>query len=96
MSGGYYNYLYCRIDSLIDREYDLEEMANDLADLGYAYDAALATGKLISKIRQFKKDIIKNSESLSEVWKAMEYWRSGDWGEDSLKEALDKYREGKE
>ena len=92
MSGGSFNYLYCKsIDKLLWTE-DLKRMADALAELGYAQDAAKATHQVILSIRRAQAEIEAGVEALSGVWKAVEWWVSCDWGEDSVKEALAEYR----
>jgi hypothetical protein len=97
MSGGSFNYLYQSVysgwDAIIQQEGDISDMAQDLAGLGYAEDAARETEELLLIIRQAKVRIETRAERLREVWKAVEWWRSCDWGENDVKEALAKYRE---
>lgn len=96
MSGGSYNYLYCKDpDQIIDEQAELERMSSRLAGLGYAVDAARETEELILIIRQFKNRVGTRIDRLSPVWKAIEWWDSADWGEEEVKAALAKYREGK-
>lgn len=93
MSGGSYSYLYCKsFDQLVDDDCELEEMANRLAGLGYAEDAARETKDMLLLIRRTKKEFEDKMLRLADVWQAIEWWDSGDWGEDQAKEALAKYR----
>lgn len=92
MSGGSYNNLYIKdIQDLIHNQ-DLEDMANRLAHLGYAEDAARETMDLLMTIRAFyvRAEVIKMR--LSEVWRAVEWYDSRDAAEDVVKLALAKYR----
>jgi hypothetical protein len=94
VSGGSYNYL-CWTDDLpelLDRAGNLDEMSKRLAGLGYAADAARETEELLLLLRQFHNRAMARVERLSGVWKAVEWWDSGDWGEGRLREALAKYR----
>lgn len=94
MSGGSYNYL-CRksIDEiLVGGRADLQEMADRLAKLGYADDAARETQNLMQDIRAFLNRTESAAERLSEVWKNVEWWDSGDRSEDAVKHALASYR----
>lgn len=96
MSGGSYDYLYCKeIDSLVGYDAVLQEMADDLASLGYAADAAQETQRLLEDIRAFRNRAETKLSRLSDVWKAKEWWRSCDSGEDEFKAALENYREDK-
>lgn len=95
MSGGSFNYL-CHsfdLDDLIDKRGDLEAMSEALAALGYAQDAARETEELLVMLRQWEVRATVRVERLREVWKAMEWWRSCDYGEDEFQEALTAYRD---
>lgn len=94
MSGGSYNYLgaVC-VDDLAERlakEADLRDMADRLAELGYAKDAALETEELLLMLRQWKVRAEARVRRLSAVWHAVEC--SCDWSEDKVREALAAYR----
>lgn len=94
MSGGSHNYIcHCEAQELIGREEDLREMSDDLAALGYCKDAAAETEEILILVRQFENRINTRLERLSPVWRALEWWHSGDIGEDSFKEAIEKFRE---
>lgn len=93
MSGGSFDYL-CHKDvpELMGRLDAIQEMADALAFLGYAEDAAKETQELIQTLKQMNIRLEVMKDRLSGVWKAMEWWRSGDWGEDQFKESLQLYR----
>jgi hypothetical protein len=96
MSGGSYNYLcYCDgLSELLDGHMsDLRSMADDLAALGYAEDAAAETEELICMVNQASVRIETRIKRLRAIWKAREWWVSCDSSEDDFKEALAKYRE---
>mgnify|MGYP001613957360 CR=1 FL=1 len=96
MSGGSYEYLFTKdIDELMSGHSDtlIESMSNRLAGLGYANDAASETEELLLIIRQVKNRLYARQKRLSNVWFAIEWWDSCDSDEDSVKEALLKYRE---
>lgn len=97
MSGGSYNYLAttCRDDlgELLTRRADLQRMADRLAGLGYAKDAALETESLILVLRQIEIRVEARVARLADVWRAVEWWDSGDYGEDAVRGALAEYRE---
>lgn len=93
MSGGSYNYLcYAGAEELMSKTSDMQEMADRLAGLGYAQDAANETQHLLLTVREYENRIQAMKERLEGVWKAVEWWDSCDSSEDSLKDALDKYR----
>lgn len=94
MSGGSYNYLFrCTdLDELACRQFDLRDMADRLAGLGYAQDAAAETEELLLLLRQWQVRLEVRIRRLEGVWKAVEWWDSCDSGEDGLKQALAKYR----
>lgn len=94
MSGGSFNYL-CHTWDLADineKRGDLEAMASELAGLGYAQDAARETEELLVMLRQWEVRATVRIERLREVWKAVEWWRSCDYSEDQVREALAEYR----
>lgn len=94
MSGGSYNYL-CHtwdLDDLLKHEGDLEDMSARLAGLGYATDAARETEELLLLLRVWKNRASARLGRLRDVWKAVEWWDSSDWGEDSVRKALTAYR----
>jgi hypothetical protein len=92
MSGGSYEYLFAKdIDDLLHNP-ELRNMADRLAGLGYARDAAAETEELILLLRQFQVRVEVRVKRLADVWKAVEWWDSRDSGEDAVKEALKKYR----
>lgn len=93
MSGGSYDYL-CHSEprELFGRLGTIETMASDLAELGYAQDAAKETEELLLLLRQIEMRLEVRFYRLQPIWKAMEWWRSCDWGEDDVKAALAEYR----
>lgn len=93
MSGGSYDYLYCKdIGDLVNSEKMLQTMADDLAFLGYAKDAAKETEEFLLTMRQFINRLETMRERLEPIWYAKEWWASGDQDENYFKEALKKYR----
>lgn len=88
MSGGSFNYL-CDATTLEE----LARKTDDLTDMGralfeYAPDHP-ATARTVSLVRLITQVTVE--ESLSDVWRAMEWWKSCDWSEGDLKEALAEY-----
>jgi len=95
MSGGSYNYLASMYDDLADllgKETDLQDMADRLAGLGWAEDAARETEELLVMLRQWKIRAEVRVRRLFDVWHAVEWWDSGDWSEERVREVLAKYR----
>jgi hypothetical protein len=96
MSGGSYNYLgvICidDLEELLGKESELREMADRLAGLGYAEDAARETEELLVLLRQWRIRAEVRVKRLGDVWHAVEWWDSNDYSEDRVKEALAKYR----
>jgi hypothetical protein len=94
MSGGSYNYLYCKGASyLLDNVGYLEEMGEVLLKEGYE-DVALDMFRLVEYIKSAKIRIDVLSTQLSDVMKAVEWYESCDIGKNSLKESIEKYRRG--
>ncbi|WP_435209584.1 hypothetical protein [Streptomyces sp. bgisy034] len=94
MSGGSYNWLYeiGDLEDLQNRQYDLKAMADRLAALGYAQDAAAETEELLVLLRQWQNRLSVRVSRLEDLWKAVEYWDSADRTEDGVHTALAKYR----
>jgi hypothetical protein len=94
VSGGSYNYL-CHgfdLEDVINKRCDLRAMADRLAGLGYAEDAAKETEELLVLLNQWCVRAEVRMKRLADVWKAVEWWDSSDWGEDEVREALAAYR----
>lgn len=93
MSGGSFNYL-CYKDEvdLFASEQELERMADALAMLGYADDAAKETLWLLHHIRQQRVRLNVIISRLNGVWHDMEWWTDCDIGEDAFKKTLEEYR----
>ena len=93
MSGGSFNYLcFKSAEDLFGDQEELEHMVDVLATLGYAQDAAEASARLLNEVRKAEVRINTLLEDLSPVWRAVEWWHSGDTSEDGFKRALDKWR----
>lgn len=97
MSGGSYNYLCGAqdLEDLLNKQRDLEEMANRLETLSEVeFPGAGAAGKmtreLLVKIELWKSNAAITAGLLSDVWKSIEWWDSCDWGPDAVREALQK------
>jgi hypothetical protein len=88
VSGGSYNYLCFHTDNLTEYSGDLDEMVERLNGLPWAADAAAAT----RRVQELLDEAEKAAEALSDVWRAVEWWDSCDWGEDQVREELDEWR----
>lgn len=92
MSGGSLNYLcYKGPDELFNY---IEEMeAVELVLLGHgAQDIARDVRRLIEYVKSAEIRIAVLAENLRGVFKAVEWYSSGDYGKDSLLDQLEKYR----
>lgn len=98
MSGGSYDYIcYSDSEDLVNKQEQIQRMADRLAELGYAPDAAKETENLLLTIRAFHNRLTTMHDRLADIFKAVEWWDSCDSGEEGVKKALAKYREeGKE
>ena len=93
MSGGSYEYLcFKEADDLMNAQRTIQAMADRLAGLGYAEDAALETTDLLLVIRQATVAIEARKRRLERVWRAVEWWDSCDSSEEDVKLALADYR----
>lgn len=97
MSGGSWNYLYTKeINDLMQYSNieTLEEMADYLNQNGYE-DVAKDTRRLVEYIKSAKIRVGTLFEILGPVFKAVEWYCSGDWGKDRVGRAIEEYRNGK-
>lgn len=96
MSGGSYDYLYCKDASELFNEVgNLELMCNFLVINNY-HDVALDMRRLIEYIKTSENRITVLSEQLRDVMKAVEYYESCDYGRDDLERYIENYRKGGE
>lgn len=94
MSGGSWNYLFCKdIDELMNGSSTelLQDMADRLNSAGFE-DVAKDTQRLVEYIKSARIRIETLFETLSPVFKAVEWFDSGDWGEETLNNEVLKYR----
>jgi hypothetical protein len=94
MSGGSWNYLYCKdIDELMNGSSTelLQDMVDRLNSAGFK-DVAKDTQRLVEYIKSASIRIETLFETLSPVFKAVEWFDSGDWGEETLNNEVLKYR----
>lgn len=93
MSGGSFNYLFTKSpEDLIRAETTIRAMADALDELGYAEDAAAETRRVLMLVAAYRRAMIRKLRRLEGVWQAVEYYRSGDWTEQEVLEALEAYR----
>lgn len=94
MSGGSWNYLYLKeIDDLMNGSSTelLQDMVDRLNSAGFK-DVAKDTQRLVEYIKLASIRIETLFETLSPVFKAVEWFDSGDWGEETLNNEILKYR----
>jgi hypothetical protein len=95
VSGGSYGYLYSK-DAGDLMSYachsELQAMAERIAGLGYAEDAAKDAFDLIAMLTTQRVRIDAAIDRLSDVFRAVEWWDSSDWSENAVRSALAKYR----
>lgn len=97
MSGGSYSYLFVKsAEEILDCEETLQQMADRLAGLGYAPDAARETYEALLVIRQYRAHMSAIIRRMSEVWQAVEYRDSNDYSDEDIREAIDRYRKPKD
>lgn len=95
MSGDRYGHLHTGIydlGELVTRRHHLKAMAERLAELPWAREAAIETERILAKIERLEIQVQVRGDALSDVWYAIEKWDSGDWLEDSARRALAEYR----
>lgn len=72
----------------------LQDMADRLNSAGFE-DVAKDTQRLVEYIKSARIRIETLFEVLSPVFKAVEWFDSGDWGKDKVDKAIEEYRNGK-
>ena len=94
MSGGSFNYLYCKEPAdMMNEVTTIEDMSESCIRMGYA-DIAKDLTRLAEYIKSAYIRIEVLTEQLSEVMRAVEWYQSCDIGEESLAKAIEKYRTG--
>lgn len=94
MSGGSLNYLYCKDpDDLFNQVDDMECAESYLLRKGYP-DIAADVRRLIEYVKTARNRIEVLHDQLKDVFHAVEWRISGDYGDDSLANALEAYRNG--
>jgi hypothetical protein len=87
VSGGSFNYL-CFIDAeeIGQRLGQLDDMASALE--GVCPEAAAATREIADQVRGVQPKI----DALKDLWHAVEWWHSSDWGRGQVETVVAKYR----
>ena len=96
MSGGHYDYLYCKEpEELFKAENlcELEDMTEDACNLGYE-DISKDLARLLEYIKSARIRVEVLSKQLNKVMKGLEYYQSCDIGKDSLNKIIEDYRKG--
>ncbi len=86
MSGGSFNYIcFKEIDELFGREDEIERMAKELLKLGFESYSQI-TLEVLHDMKLLQLIFNAKQPMLGDVWKAIEWWHSGDIGkEDAIK-----------
>ena len=92
MSGGSHNYLcYAEMPDIIGRTADMEEMEQNLIELGYT-DIAKDVRRLIEYCKSAQIRIGVLFEQLEDVFHDVEWYHSADIGKKTLIKRLEAYR----
>jgi hypothetical protein len=94
MSGGNFNYLYIKEDEDLFNQSNLDEMekmASRLSELGFE-DAAKETLNLKHTIQQSLIRTQVSKERLGDIWKAVEWYDSGDSSLEKVELKIKQYR----
>lgn len=96
MSGGSYNYLCDRDarDLVGDWYSTLQEMSEDLHSVFPNTKADIHTDELVRLIGHLSVEIERRSKALQDVWHAVEWWRSCDYGYGEVDVAVKLYEAG--
>lgn len=96
MSGGSLNYLcFKEPEELFHCIEEMEKAEQVLLQRG-AQDIARDVRRLIEYVKSAENRISVLSEQLNGIFHAVEWYQSGDYGEDTLRKRIEQYRTGKE
>lgn len=96
MSGGSLNYLYCKEPAeLFERIYDMEIVEDVLLREGYC-DIARDVRRLIEYVKTAENRITVLHNNLKDVFHAVEWYISADYGKGTMLKAFEEYRNGGE
>lgn len=88
MSGGSFDYLYIKeTHQVVEMRDDVERMQKELERLNH-WDAARRTADVL----QYIQAIRNVQEDIADVWQAVEWCCSSDWGPDQVETAVEKWR----
>lgn len=94
MSGGSFNYL-CHAtcaEDIVEKRYYLEQMAEELERRPGMEDAAVETRRLLLDLQAFDVRVQATTKRIGDLWHAVEWQRSSDYGQEQVDTALAKYR----
>lgn len=95
MSGGSLNYLYNREpNELFDYVHEMEQVEDELIRQG-AEDVAKDVRRLIEYVKSAEVRISVLLEQLEDIFHAVEWYHSADYGKTTLQEHIEQYRTGK-
>lgn len=93
MSGGSYEYMcFAEVEDLAHKKRLIDNMAERLKELGYE-DAAVATTGIYTAVNESLRILQEMKENIAGVWQAVEWLDSNDWGEESVKNAVEEWRQ---
>lgn len=96
MSGGSYGYLYSTfVSDLHDRSSNLREMADDLMAEWPQSKAAHDTLAFVELFDLFDEILEVKKKKLEDVWHAQEWWRSNDYSQEQVTQAIWDYEHPK-
>lgn len=95
MSGGSYDYasLVDELDEVLAKRGELEALGERLIDLSEdQFPGSTAAGErtlaLLAWVQLWEAHVRAQTSVLRETWKAVEWWSSGDYGPDEVRDAL--------
>ena len=92
MSGGSFNYLYCKdTEDLFKEVYYIDAMCEELEKMDFM-DAARDMRRLSEYIKSAYNRVDVLAEKLRPVMKAVEWYKSADYAKDDVLKAIEKYR----
>lgn len=94
MSGGSYDYLYCKEpEEIFANASYLDDMSETLVKLGYL-DVAKDMTRLAEYIKSAYNRISVLSQNLRPIMKAVEYYEDCDYSKENVAEVVERYRNG--
>lgn len=89
MSGGAYDYLFCRDELyLVNDASNVESMIEDAVRAGVNEEAIAALKTFLGNI----KKLAEEKKKLEDLLHAAEWYASGDYGDETFRESADEYR----